>query len=167
MLIGHLLDFVPLRISWKTRYSAICVENLEWLKRLSRSNASVNCKGYFLRVSKLSSILCHHARVICKNEEFNLLVTCRENSRRYLGLHCTNRQTDSVWDFSSSHCSKSEGMLYAFRVFRTAELVEKNRRSAQTHSCSAALDCRERRCTRLKHCNLSTIPKKGTQNQAP
>ena len=49
-----------------------------------------------------------------------------------LGQHRTIWQADSARDFSSSQGLKSEGILYVFRTFQTAELAEKIRRSAQT-----------------------------------
>ena len=45
----------------------------------------------------------------------------------YLGQHRTIRQADSARDFSSSQGLKSEGILYVFRTFQTAELAEKIR----------------------------------------
>ena len=49
-------------------------------------------------------------------------------------------QADSARDFSSSQGLKSEGILYVFRAFQTAELAEKIRRSAQTQLCGVALE---------------------------
>lgn len=129
MLIGHLLDFVPLRISWKTRYSAICGENLEWLKRLSRSNASVNCKGYFLRVSKLSSILCHHARVICKNEYVqhlsqNKFLRIPENVATLLrGNTSCNRAFPLQINFWSWYLQQLPGLHAATHIFLSSKTV--------------------------------------------
>ena len=57
-----------------------------------------------------------------------------------LGQHRTIWQADSARDFSSSQGLKSEGILYVFRTFQTAELAEKIRRSAQTQLCGVALD---------------------------
>ena len=45
----------------------------------------------------------------------------------YLRQHRTIRQADSARDFSSSQGLKSEGILYVFRTFQTAELAEKIR----------------------------------------
>ena len=56
-----------------------------------------------------------------------------------LRQHRTIWQADSARDFSSSQGLKSEGILYVFRTFQTAELAEKIRRSAQTQLCGVAL----------------------------
>ena len=52
--------------------------------------------------------------------------------------HRTIRQADSVRDFPSSQGSKSEGILYVFRSFQTAELAEKIHRSTKTQLRGAA-----------------------------
>ena len=57
----------------------------------------------------------------------------------HLGQHRTIRQADSARDFSPSQDLKSEGILYVFRTFQTAELAEKIRRSAKTQLRGVAL----------------------------
>ena len=60
--------------------------------------------------------------------------------RTEIGQHRTIWQADSARDFSSSQGLKSEGILYVFRTFQTAELAEKIRRSAQTQLCGVAIE---------------------------
>jgi hypothetical protein len=56
----------------------------------------------------------------------------------FFRLRRTIRQADSARDFSSSQGLKSEGILYVFRVFQTAELAEKIRRSTPARLCGIA-----------------------------
>ena len=56
-----------------------------------------------------------------------LVIKVVETKTQKLRQHRTIRQADSARDFSSSQGLKSEGILYVFRTFQTAELAEKIR----------------------------------------
>ena len=109
------------------------------LRRAERQHRGAQIPPVRVKSGKQNTDLVRHGNILC-NPIRSIVVTSdfTRFGRKSKGHLRIIRQEHSARDFGLDQSLKSEGILYGFRVFQTAEAGQKIRRMPQTQLCGDA-----------------------------